>query len=96
MDILGIAPRTTTGKTFRVGLWGWRCIHEVCENLKVVDTDGWEVNVGHGCKSQGECDRLADAIEIFLLMVDNPTATSNEKLPDFVLFLRECGGFAIC
>jgi hypothetical protein len=95
MDIVGIVPRTEAGKRFRADLWSWRCIHDICEGLDVVDTDGWGVNLGHGCKSQGECDRLADAIEAYIAMLDSPALVSKETLQEFVRFLRGCGGFSI-
>jgi len=96
MDVNGLRPTTRAGKHFRASLWSWRCIHEICESLQVVDTDGWDVSLGQGCKSQEECDRLADALEAFIAMMDSPPPVSKVHLQEFVQFLRACGGFTIC
>ena len=59
------------GVYFRSNWWGWRPIHMLCEvvndkyNLKM-DMSYWGSNDGKGLRTQKQCDRLADALELIL------------------------------
>ena len=57
------------GDYFRSNWWGWRPIHMLCEevndkyNLKM-DMSNWGSNEGKGLRTQKQCDRLANALEL--------------------------------
>ena len=59
------------GRYFRANLWSWRPIQVMCTlvnqtaslNLKM---DGWGENSGKGLRSQKECSKLADSLEIIV------------------------------
>jgi hypothetical protein len=59
------------GNYFHSNWWGWRPIHMLCEvvndkyNLKM-DMSYWGSNEGKGLRTQKQCDRLADALELIL------------------------------
>jgi len=63
------------GIYFRFNRWGWRSILMLCEvvndkyNLKM-DMSDWDYNDGKGLRTQKQCDRLANALE---LMLNNDT-----------------------
>ena len=83
VDISGRKPKTEAGDYFCSNWWGWRPINAICElaaydsKLKI-DFSYWGSNDGKGLKTQKQCDRLADAIE--LLISENPQY--NENLAD--------------
>lgn len=61
------------GYYFRANWWSWRPIHLLADvaiytTELPLDTKGWDENGGHGLKTQEECDMLADAIDIILLL----------------------------
>ena len=63
------------GIYFRFNRWGWRSILRLCEMAKnkyrlKMDMSDWVYNDGKGLRTQKQCDRLADAIE---LMLNNDT-----------------------
>jgi len=88
VDISGRKPKTEAGDYFCSNWWGWRPIVAISEtamlNSKLdYDTSYWGSNDGKGLRTQKQCDKLADAIE--LLISEN--SQYNE--------LRNCGGFKI-
>ena len=59
------------GIYFRFNRWGWRSILRLCEMAKnkyrlKMDMSDWVYNDGKGLRTQKQCDRLADAIELML------------------------------
>jgi len=61
------------GYYFRANVWAWRPIHVLCDlAIKVMDaplsTEGWGDNSGNGLKTQLQCDILADALDLFLIL----------------------------
>ena len=61
------------GVYFRSNWWGWRPIHAIAElaNDAVglgIDTSLWGENSGGGLKTQEECDALADAMNVYLII----------------------------
>jgi hypothetical protein len=83
VDISGRKPTTNEGDYFRANWWGWRPLNAICElasyNSKLkIDFSYWGSNDGKGLKTQKQCDKLADAIE--LLISENPEY--NENLSD--------------
>jgi hypothetical protein len=59
------------GIYFRSSWWGWRPIHMLCEMAKdkyrlKMDMSYWDSNDGKGLRTQKQCDRLADALELML------------------------------
>jgi len=83
VDISGRKPKTEAGDYFCSNWWGWRPINSICElaaydsKLKI-DFSYWGSNDGKGLKTQKQCDKLADAIELFIS--ENPQY--NENLSD--------------
>ena len=71
VDISGKKPTTKDGDYFSSNWWGWRPINYLCElaanesKLKI-DFSYWGSNDGRGLKTQKQCDKLADAIELFI------------------------------
>jgi hypothetical protein len=83
VDISGRKPKTEVGDYFCSNWWGWRPINAICEvaayNSKLkIDFSYWGSNDGKGLKTQKQCDKLADAIE--LLISEN--TQYNENLAD--------------
>ena len=80
VDISGRKPTTNEGDYFRANWWGWRPINTICElaaydsKLKI-DFSYWGSNDGKGLRTQKQCDKLADAIE--LLISENPEYNDN-------------------
>ena len=61
------------GVYFRANCWSWRPIHAVCDMAIHIaelpfDTNGWGENSGFGLKTQQECDALAEAIDLYLIL----------------------------
>jgi hypothetical protein len=59
------------GIYFRSSWWGWRPIHMLCEMAKdkyrlKMDMSYWDSNDGKGLRTQKQCDRLADALDLML------------------------------
>ncbi len=71
VDISGRKPKTEVGDYFCSNWWGWRPIVVLCEiasqkyKLKI-DFDCWGSNDGKGLRTQKQCDKLADALELML------------------------------
>jgi hypothetical protein len=71
VDISGRKPTTNEGEYFRSNWWGWRPINYICQlaaeqsKLKI-DFSYWGSNDGKGLRTQKQCDKLADAIELLL------------------------------
>ena len=71
VDISGRNPINDDGDYFSSNWWAWRPIHMLSEvaievkKLKM-NTNGWGSNDGKGLRTQGQCDRLADALEEIL------------------------------
>ncbi len=71
VDISGRKPKTEAGDYFCSNWWGWRPIVVLCEiasqkyKLKI-DFDCWGSNDGKGLRTQKQCDKLADALELML------------------------------
>jgi len=71
VDISGRKPKTEEGDYFCSNWWGWRPIHAISEaamiNSKLdYDTSYWGSNDGKGLRTQKQCDKLADAIELLI------------------------------
>jgi len=71
VDISGRKPKTDEGDYFASNWWGWRPIHAISEaamlNSKLdYDTSNWGSNDGKGLRTQKQCDKLADAIELLI------------------------------
>ena len=71
VDISGRKPKTDKGDYFASNWWGWRPIHAISEaamlNSKLdYDTSNWGSNDGKGLRTQKQCDKLADAIELLI------------------------------
>ena len=61
------------GTYFRASCWSWRPIHAICDMAIHIaelsfDTNGWGENSGFGLKTQQECDALAEAIDLYLIL----------------------------
>jgi len=59
------------GNYFRSNWWGWRPILMLCEMAKdkcrlKMNMEFWGSNDGSGLRTQKQCDRLADALELML------------------------------
>ena len=71
VDISGRKPKTEVGDYFHSNWWGWRPINAICEiaaydsKLKI-DFSYWGSNDGKGLRTQKQCDKLADAIELLI------------------------------
>ena len=71
VDISGRKPKTEAGDYFCSNWWGWRPIVVISEtamlNSKLdYDTSYWGSNDGKGLRTQKQCDKLADAIELLI------------------------------
>ena len=71
VDISGRKPKTEAGDYFCSNWWGWRPIVAISEaamlNSKLnYDTSYWGSNDGKGLRTQKQCDKLADAIELLI------------------------------
>jgi hypothetical protein len=71
VDISGRKPKTEEGDYFCSNWWGWRPILAISEaamiNSKLdYDTSYWGSNDGKGLRTQKQCDKLADAIELLI------------------------------
>ncbi len=83
VDISGRKPTTNEGDYFGSNWWGWRPINYICQlaaeqsKLKI-DFSYWGSNDGKGLRTQKQCDKLADAIE---LLISNSTGY-NENMVD--------------
>lgn len=71
VDISGRKPKTEEGDYFCSNWWGWRPILALSEaamlNSKLnYDTSYWGSNDGKGLRTQLQCDKLADAIELLI------------------------------
>ena len=71
VDISGRKPKTEAGDYFSSNWWGWRPILAISEaamlNSKLdYDTSYWGSNDGRGLRTQKQCDKLADAIELLI------------------------------
>jgi hypothetical protein len=71
VDISGRKPKTEAGDYFSSNWWGWRPILAISEaamlNSKLdYDTSNWGSNDGKGLRTQKQCDKLADAIELLI------------------------------
>ena len=71
VDISGRKPKTEAGDYFCSNWWGWRPILAISEaamlNSKLdYDTSYWGSNDGKGLRTQKQCDKLADAIELLI------------------------------
>ena len=71
VDISGRKPKTEEGDYFHANWWGWRPILAISEaamlNSKLdYDTSYWGSNDGKGLRTQKQCDKLADAIELLI------------------------------
>ena len=71
VDISGRKPKTNEGDYFCSKWWGWRPILAISEaamlNSKLdYDTSNWGSNDGKGLRTQKQCDKLADAIELLI------------------------------
>jgi hypothetical protein len=71
VDISGRKPKTEEGDYFHANWWGWRPILALSEaamlNSKLnYDTSYWGSNDGKGLRTQKQCDKLADAIELLI------------------------------
>jgi hypothetical protein len=83
VDISGRKPTTKEGDYFQANWWGWRPINYICqlasnESKLKINFDYWGSNDGKGLRTQKQCDKLADAIELLI---------SNS--PDFNEYLSE-------
>ena len=71
VDISGRKPKTEVGDYFCSNWWGWRPINTICQlaayNSKLkIDFTYWGSNDGKGLRTQKQCDKLADAIELLI------------------------------
>lgn len=61
------------GVYFRASISLWRPLHAICDMAIYIaelpfDTKGWEKNHGCGLKTQLDCDMLADAIDLYMML----------------------------
>jgi len=71
VDISGRKPKTGAGDYFCSNWWGWRPIVAISEAAMIsskldYDTSYWGSNDGKGLRTQKQCDKLADAIELLI------------------------------
>ena len=71
VDISGRKPKTEVGDYFSSNWWGWRPILAISEAAMIsskldYDTSYWGSNDGKGLRTQKQCDKLADAIELLI------------------------------
>ena len=73
------------GYYFRANWWAWRPIHMIADlAIKVADlslsTEGWGENSGDGLKTQGECDLVADAMELYLTLDKKQLSEDSDRV----------------
>jgi hypothetical protein len=90
VDISGRKPTTNEGDYFCSNWWGWRPLNAICElaafNSKLkIDFSYWGSNDGKGLRTQKQCDKLADAIE--LLISENPEYNENLSNDDDRIYI---------
>ena len=83
VDISGRKPTTNEGDYFSSNWWGWRPINTICQlaayNSKLkIDFSYWGSNDGKGLRTQKQCDKLADAIELLISNNYNEYLTTDE------------------
>jgi hypothetical protein len=83
VDISGRKPKTEAGDYFSSNWWGWRPILAISEaamlNSKLdYDTSYWGSNDGKGLRTQKQCDKLADAIELLISNKYNEYLTEDD------------------
>ena len=83
VDISGRKPKTEAGDYFSSNWWGWRPILAISEaamiNSKLdYDTSYWGSNDGKGLRTQKQCDKLADAIELLISNNYNECLTEDD------------------
>jgi hypothetical protein len=71
VDISGRKPKTEEGDYFCSNWWGWRPILAISEAAMLsskldYDTSYWGSNDGKGLRTQKQCDKLADALELLI------------------------------
>ena len=71
VDISGRKPKTNEGDYFSSNWWGWRPILAISEAAMLsskldYDTSYWGSNDGKGLRTQKQCNRLADSLELML------------------------------
>lgn len=71
VDISGKKPKTEVGDYFHANWWGWRPILALSEAAMLsskldYDTSYWGSNDGKGLRTQKQCDKLADALELLI------------------------------
>jgi len=71
VDISGRKPKTEAGDYFSSNWWGWRPILAISEAAMIsskldYDTSYWGSNDGKGLRTQKQCDKLADAIDLLI------------------------------
>ena len=83
VDISGRKPKTDEGDYFCSNWWGWRPILALSEAAMLsgkldYDTSYWGSNDGKGLRTQKQCDKLADAIELLISNNYNEYLTTDE------------------
>jgi hypothetical protein len=82
VDISGRKPKTEEGDYFCSNWWGWRPILAISESAMLsskldYDTSYWGSNDGKGLRTQKQCDKLADALELLISNNYNEYLTEN-------------------
>jgi hypothetical protein len=83
VDISGRKPKTEAGDYFCSNWWGWRPILALSESAMLnskldYDTSYWGSNDGKGLRTQKQCDKLADAIELLISNNYNEYLTTDD------------------
>jgi len=83
VDISGRKPKSETGDYFCSNWWGWRPILALSEAAMLsgkldYDTSYWGSNDGKGLRTQKQCDKLADAIELLISNSYNEYLTEDD------------------
>ncbi len=83
VDISGRNPKTEQGDYFASNWWGWRPINALSQiaayrNKLKINFDHWGSNDGKGLRTQKQCDKLADAIELLISNNYNEYLTTDE------------------
>ena len=83
VDISGRKPKTEAGDYFCSNWWGWRPILAISEAAMIsskldYDTSYWGSNDGKGLRTQKQCDKLADAIELLISNSYNEYLTEDD------------------
>jgi hypothetical protein len=83
VDISGRKPKTEAGDYFSSNWWGWRPILALSESAMLsskldYDTSYWGSNDGKGLRTQKQCDKLADAIELLISNSYNEYLTEDD------------------